>query len=252
LLDITDLEALDEEDWAPIRAISHERSVGYNTLSKPPGLLCDDGNLYWVKDKTQKGTGLSSELIGGRLASLVEAGPPARVVNVPNGIVDGDGNPIQDGLLVGSRDVPGTLNLKDPSIRTDFAPNKVDALTACRVVVLRAWLGLGDPQALIRAKTGEIYAIDFGDAFGNVDTAGSIAVHTLPRIPQDVQSNRRFIIDAVERIEDLSRATILKSVAQMPNGTAWNADLDHRYAVYQWLVARREILRKEVERWLTK
>jgi hypothetical protein len=71
------LSALDARGYTVLDALAHG-GLGRTTHAAPNTFVCSDGKTYWVKGRAQQG--LVAELIAGRLADKVGAGPSARVI----------------------------------------------------------------------------------------------------------------------------------------------------------------------------
>src|SRR5207249_9437325 len=80
-------------------------------LSRPNAFICIDGKTYWIKAKAQQG--LVAELIGGRLAARVHAGPMARIIRVSSDVLPRPGMTELVGVVAGVEDLPGTMNARD-------------------------------------------------------------------------------------------------------------------------------------------
>lgn len=106
------LTGRDRAGYIVIEAITRGTAAQSPTYSRPCTFVCIDGKTYWVKAATQQG--LVAELIAGRLAAAVGAGPVARIVRVPQEVVLANDPAAQlVGIVVGSEDHPDTVNARD-------------------------------------------------------------------------------------------------------------------------------------------
>ena len=79
-LDAAALNKLDGRGYTVLEAITDANLGQPQTYSRPNAFICVDGKTYWVKAKAQQG--LVAELITGRLAARVGAGPIAKIIRV--------------------------------------------------------------------------------------------------------------------------------------------------------------------------
>src|SRR6266540_132125 len=78
-LDLATLSDLDAHGYTVLEALTLVDLPG-TTYARPGKVVCIDGKSYWVKGQSQRG--LVAELIAGRLAAKVSAGPVARVIRM--------------------------------------------------------------------------------------------------------------------------------------------------------------------------
>ncbi len=127
-LDPASVAALDGSGYVVLEALTPGTLRSASTHARPHTFVCIDGKTYWVKGNAQQG--LVAELIAGRLAAMVGAGPPARIVRVTPAVLPATGEAAHlEGIVVGSEDQPGTVNARDlePFVRNGtFQPGAVD------------------------------------------------------------------------------------------------------------------------------
>src|SRR5690242_15551701 len=107
-MDPADIAALDRQGYTVLEALTPGTGQSLETYSKPCTFICIDGKTYWVKDNVQQG--LVAELIAGRLAAKLGAGPTSKIIRVtPEALPDGGADGRFIDLVVGSEDIPGTV-----------------------------------------------------------------------------------------------------------------------------------------------
>jgi len=224
--------------------------------SRPNALVGIDGKTYWAKGNVQQG--LVAELIAGRLAAHVGAGPAAQIIRVTPEILPGDGscNHLL-GVVVGSADQHGMVNARDlaPLLAGGtFDPGAIDPSYRARVVAFHTWLGVGDAQVLVSMTDGKVMSIDHGECFGNVpdpaDAPGVITVD-IPGVDVNVGRESKHVLPAVDRIEAVPEEDILRAVACIPAGAEWRSPSDRRLAIGRWLCQRKGMLRGVMTAWMT-
>jgi len=131
-------------------ALSHG-GLGRPTHAQPNTFVCADGKTYWVKGRAQQG--LVAELIAGRLAAKVGAGPLARVIRVPHEALPTGGQAAHlEGVIVGLEDVPNTVNGRELAgiLGPGVLPAAgIDPVSRALVFVFQTWIGVGDTQVLV-------------------------------------------------------------------------------------------------------
>ncbi len=223
------------------------------TASRTNAFIGIDGKTYWVKANVQQG--LVAELIAGRLAAAVTAGPAAKIIRITSEALPGDGSANHlEGVVCGIEHLEGVVNSKDlgPLLaRGEFAPGLIDAATRARSVVFQTWLGVGDQQVLVSLTNGRIFSIDHGDCFGNLTKPLPIdvVVAPIPGCDTKVGCDVALIDGAVSRIEAISDVDLERAVSQVPSGATWRAPADRRLAIGAWLATRRDGLREAMARW---
>jgi hypothetical protein len=235
-------------------AISYVPMPATGTSSNPRPFICNDGKTYWLK--ASAGQGLAAELIGGRLASQVKAGPGARAINVPAEALpeDGSANHVL-GLVVGIEDQRNCVNARDlePFITNgQFDPAKVDVHSRARVVVFQSWVGVGDQQVMVNLTNGVVMSLDHGECFGSVDAPDdpTAVVTSIPGVPDETGRERPPVNEMVKRIEGLTDDDLMTAVAGVPSGDAWNSDPERRLKIARWLAHRRHRIREVMTNWL--
>lgn len=253
-LDLSALYERDAQGYQVIEALTPTGSRSSSTHARPVSYVCLDGKTYWVKGNAQNG--LVAELIAGRLAAKIGAGPLSRIIRVPDHVAVGaaaTGDP--EGLLVGSEDVPGTMNSKELGSvvqNRTFDPKVVDAASRARVITFHTWIGVGDAQSLVGLTNGIASSIDHGGAFPDPlprGTPGPI-VAPIPGVSDSVGRSRDLILSAVGRIEQLTDDELLDVISCVPSGDSWQSDPSRRLEIGSWLAGRRDQLRLVMEAWL--
>lgn len=250
--DTSRLEALDAQGYLVLEALTTTGLTPSSTYSRPNAFVCIDGRTYWVKSSVQQG--LVAELIAGRLADLVGAGPIARIVRVtPEAAPVGSGNDHLHGVVVGSHDQPATVNCRDLApVLAAGGPVHVDAASRARVVAFQTWLDIGDSQVLVNATDGKVSSIDHGDCFGAMSLPAqppSLVVTDIPSVPAEAGHEPDHVGAAVSKIERVTDSELLKAVAAIPVGDAWRAPVRRRLEIAAWLAARRGTLRVTMKGW---
>jgi hypothetical protein len=251
-MNLVDLQARDAGGWTAIRALSHDRAPPTQSLAAPHAFVCSDGRTYWVKSRAQQG--LVAELVAGRLAGALVAGPSARVIEVPSAALPQDGSAAHlAGTGVGTEDFRDNVNSRDiaPFVQSGaFDPKKLDTASRAAVVVFQSWIGAGDAQVLLNLTTGRVSSIDHGECFGNLaQSAPTPVVTDIPGVDADVGRDRKFVEASVGRAEAISDEDLLDAVARVPNVGEWRADENRRLQIAQWLASRRDELRKVMKAW---
>jgi hypothetical protein len=252
-MDEDDLRRLDAKGYSTLRAVTPDRPSPGNSLARPHSFVCSNGRAYWLKIDSQQG--LASELIAGRLASKLDVGPSAAVVQVdPQALPkDGSANHLQ-GTVVGTQDIPNTVNNKDlqPFMQNgSFDPKMIDQASRAAVVVFQTWIGShGDGQVLVDLTTGRVSTIDHGDCFGALAAGDpTVQVTDIPGVGVDVGRKGSLTEPAIQRIEALSDHELLEAVARVPNDPPWKADESRRLEIARWLATRRDKLRSVITAW---
>jgi hypothetical protein len=250
-VDAAHLQALDSEAPTVLEAIAHVRAPPAASLATPHLFVTSLGTACWVKAQSQHG--LSSELIAGRLASRVDAGPPAHVVRVPREALpaDGSANHLQ-GTLVGSEDIDGAVNNRELHLFgvQQLDPARIDPAQLARVVVFQTWVGLGDLQAIVQLTTGKVYSHDHGECFGSLaDVPPTLNVLDLPGLDRRHGSAGTLVAAAVARVQSITDDELLQAVARVPDGPEWNSDVARRLRIAEWLAGRRAQLPGVMASW---
>ncbi|MCH8877576.1 MAG: hypothetical protein IIA89_12255 [Chloroflexi bacterium] len=253
-MELADLKRLDDDGVEVIEAIAYDRAPPGTTLATPHAFVCDDGKTYWIKREAQNG--LSSELIAARLGKLVGASPAGVPVEVMDGLAPSNVDVSHlIGLGVGIEDTENAQNVKELTQYLNngtFKPSHLDKSSRARIIVFQTWIGISqDTQALVQLSSGKVLSIDHGYAFDSIGNFSKLQVVHLPipGVADDVGTDSADIDRAVSGIERLSDEQLLKSVANVPDEPDWNAALDRRFQVFEWIRFRRDHLREAVEQW---
>lgn len=250
-IDLVTLTSLDAKGYEVREALSWQgRTSG--TFSASHTFLCVDSKTYWVKGKAQQG--LVAELICGRLAAKLGAGPLARIIRVtPEATpADGSANHLL-GVVVGSEDEQNVINSRDLQLLApgDFKPQLVDPEARALVVAFQTWIGLGDVQVLINLKSGKIRSIDHGDCFAATQQplAPTLTVLSIPGVPDTLGNDPPSATAAADQIEAVTDQQILDAVAGIPLGDSWTSPASRRLEIAIWLAARRGMVRGVISQW---
>lgn len=253
-LDMAVLRHLDAQGYRVVDAVTRSVAPKVASHATPHGFVCRDGKTYWVKAQAQRG--LASELIAGRLAFRVGAGPIARVVRVPPEALPTDGSaPHLLGVNVGMLDAPNTENARNLGSMLQakkFDPAIIDGASRALVVAFQAWVCAGDAQVLVNFKTGHVLSIDHGDCFGALGsgaTPGPAAVN-IPGVDPDVGREAQYAERAAAAIQAVSDTDLIEAVAQIPDGQPWSKDESERFAIAEHLAQRRDRMTEVMEPWL--
>jgi hypothetical protein len=220
-------------------------------MSSSNNFICVDGRTYWVKAAAQQG--LVAELIAGRLAQRVGAGPVAKIIRVPLEAAGAAAHLV--GVVVGIQDEPDTANVRElqPFLAGgQFDPASIDSRSRALVVAFQTWLGVGDTQVLINLKDGRVRSIDHGECFSNTAAPGdpSLTLVAIPGVADTTGKERYAVEAAIAAIESVSDRDIMESVAQVPTGEPWRGPVARRVEIASWLSARRDRVRTVMEAWL--
>jgi|GEM_PF-3481443 len=252
-IDQDSIAKLDAKGYRPLLAHTpgRESSASYG---KPRTFVCDDGKKYWLKNGAQ--SGLAAELIGGRLAKTVGAGPGAQIIVVPTAALPTDGSAADlEGLaVVGLENEANTVNRTqlEGMAPDKFDRNLIDAGSRALSVAFQTWIACGDgPQFLVNTNTGAVRSIDFGDCLPKVLPAGppDLRVAPIPGVSNTLGADAQSVEAAVRKIEAVTDQQILAAVAQVPDDPGWDAAIDRRLAIANWLVERRSKVREVMKSW---
>jgi hypothetical protein len=248
-LDINDLAKLDQVVLSPLLAIEDKGNAAIGSFATPRKFLCSDAHLYWVKWQSQHG--LVTELIAGRLASLLGAGPKAEIINIPPGIFNLSGNDINfEGLVVGSQDIPNTENARYISQHLSANQIPLDIPSLCRVIGFQTWLGVSDQQALIELTNGRVFSIDHGDVFSDAQMRRDFNVVLIPQLQINLVKIPLYIYNVIGDIENIADNVILNIVSKVPDEPRWDSSRPRRFGIFDWLRNRRDNIRREMDKWL--
>ncbi len=243
-LDARGYEVREALSWEGRKSVSHSSAHTF---------MCVDGKTYWVKGTAQQG--LVAELICGRLAARVGAGPLARIIRVTPEATPADGSADHLlGVVVGSEDEQNVVNSRDLQKLTpgEFEARLVDAKARALVVAFQTWIGLGDVQVLINLKSGKIRSIDHGDCFTATQQPADPSLTVLPitGVPNGLGSDPTSVASAAGLIEAVTDQQILEAVSGIPIGATWRGPVARRLEIASWLAARRGKVRGVISKWM--
>jgi hypothetical protein len=251
-IELDALAAVDARGYGVLDALSYG-GLRSSTYSQCFTFICVDGKTYWVKAAAQQG--LVAELIAGRLAARVGAGPVAQIIRVVQEALPADGlGSHLLGVVVGSQDERNTVNAREiqPLLGSgQFDPRLLDAGSRALVVAFQTWLGVADTQVLINMKTGQFRSIDHGDCFSNTKdlVQPTLNVLAIPGVPDDVGCDPGSVETAVARIEAVTDQHLIEAVARIPVGEPWRGPSERRLEIANWLAHRRGCLREVLATW---
>jgi hypothetical protein len=250
-VDAAALARLDADGYHVERALTYGGPPPGGSHSTPHAFVCGNARTYWLKRQAQQG--LAAELIASRLGELVQAAPGAVIVELTSQAALADGS--TDDLLgvgVGIEDRPGMDDVKHVTqLRPDgtLDPAKLSPAARGLILIFQTWLGLGDAHFLIDLRTGHILSHDHGE-WGSDPSARTDPIIVSPQwIPADFAQDETVIRPALKRITSISDEAILHAVARMPETPEWNAGLDRRLALAEYLAWRRDRLPEVISGW---
>jgi len=251
-MDAQALAFLDQTPPEILDAIAHVKAPPQASLATPHAFLTTSGMTYWVKAQSQ--FGLETELIAGRLAARMNAGPASAIVRVAPQALPADGSAAHlRGVVVGTVDIPGAINNRELALLgiSVLDPAVIDPFQRAVVVTFQTWIGLDDLQVLIDMTSGRIASHDHGGCFGDVSTSGvpALALLDLPGLDRAHGSYAGHVAAAVARVESISDDELLESVARVPNAPGWNVDAVRRLQIAEWLAHRRDRIAKAMKTW---
>jgi len=251
-IELEALTAVDARGYEVLDALTCDGRRS-STFSQTCTFVCVDSRTYWVKASAQQG--LVAELIAGRLAAQVGAGPAARIIRVPPESMPADGSASHlMGLVVGSEDERNTVNVRDlqPLLGSgQFNPGLVDAGSRALVVAFQTWVGVDDTQVLINMKTGQVRSIDHGACFSSTGQLSppTVIALAIPGVADGVGRDQASIENAVARIEAVTDRHLIEAVTRIPVGEPWRGPSDRRLEIANWLTYRRDKLREVMATW---
>jgi hypothetical protein len=244
----------DARGYTVLDAISpDERGRRSETLSHACVLVAVDGRSYWVKSESQQG--LVSELICARLASVTHAGPAGRILRVTAEAVSSAPDCAHlVGVVFGSQDRADAVNARDIGALIGdqpFDPSVIDAPARARVIAFQTWVGVTDSQVLLSARTGQLWSLDHGDAFGNVDDLNnpSLVITDIPGVSPTVGSRIGDLAAAAVEIESVTETQIIEAVSGIPLGEPWRSPVERRARIVRYLIHRQGRLRGVLTAW---
>lgn len=243
-LDAAGIDALTARSPAPMDSAL--------TYSVPRAFLCTDGGVWWLKSKAQQG--IAVEVIAGRLAKLVGAGPGACPVYVGSDAIAGQLGLLRfEGHVAGIEHRPGVESSKRLArlVGGGGIPVPVNGSSRAIVVAFQTWLNVDDPQVLINILTGDVETHDHGDTFGQLlkGPPSAVVIAKIPGVPDHFGLGRAELDMAIRRIETLTELDILWAVSGLPDGPGWRASFARRLAIAEWLIRRQRRLREVLMGW---
>ena len=222
------------------------------TYSGPRAFLCSDGTIRWLKHKAQQG--LLVEVIGGRLANAVAAGPSCCPVLVTSEAIAGELGLVRfRGHVAGVDHRPGAESSKRLIRLLGAAGTSlpIDSPSRAVAAAFQTWLDVSDPQVLINTLTGTVESFDHGDTFGELRKGppSRVVIAKLPGSPSRLGFTYAELDMAVRRIEALTDLEILEAVAGVPDEPGWQASFARRLAIAEWLIKRKGRLREVLLGW---
>ena len=189
------------------------RLEGSAGVAVPQVMEPDRSTSYWLKGSVQQG--LVCELIIGRLAHMVGAGPLAQIIRVTPGCLPADGSATHvEGVVVGSRKLPDVCNARDLAAllgEKNLPERSIEPASRARVVTFQSWLGIHDGQVLVDVSSGKVFSIDHGDAFHDLTNLGppDVVITSIDQRTDQRIEAWDVIEDAVSRIERISDSQLL-------------------------------------------
>ena len=237
------LHSLDQiliEEIEAVARVDLERFGG--TVGRPIPYFCSDERVYWTKTRAQ--TGLSSELIGNRLAQQLAVGPDTSIIRIdPFLSVVGDST-----RAVGTESLTNVVPSK--GLDLGATPVRISPESRAQVFVFQSWIDMADEQVLIRTTDGRVYSYDHGEAFREIPPGPPrIVLADIGGLRLDWAASYAGGLAMVDAIEALSDYDILVAVAGIPDEIGWNALFERRLAIARWLMKRRDVIRSEYMKW---
>lgn len=247
------LRQLDRVPIEPLLALSRAPYELAITYASPTKVTCADGRLYWLKSRAQRG--LTVELIAGRLLHHLQAGPEARIVEVPPIVFRND--PRMDrfrGPVIGSVDLPDTLSTDQIATFLGggaFDPRIVEPASRARIVAAQTWLNVEDAQVRVGAIDGRVHSVDHGICL-DARLKGrptNVVVTPIPGVSANLGRDWSVMKAAVDLIEAISAEEILACVAGIPDEPGWQSSFERRFAIANWLLKRQFLVGPVMREW---
>lgn len=246
---LDDLAQLDRITVQRLTALAHVRPASNQSYATPHLFATDSGKACWLKKNSQHG--LFAELIAGRLAAKVGAGPKAHVVSVPHAALPAGGAADAfEGLCMGTEDLQNTENSRDLMGRNVVLTDAmIDRDQRALVVAFQTWVGVTDLQVLVDVTNGRIFSHDHGDCFGatNGPTDPALAISPLGGVSDRHGCEPTCVARAIGRVQSCSDDDLLHAVANIP--PEWGADAPRRLSIAEWLAYRRDKLQEAMTAW---
>lgn len=230
--------------------VPHEFLATYATPAKVVG---SDGRMYWIKGKAQ--SGLTVELVTGRLMSRLGAGPNAQMMEVP-AIVFRDDPSLGRfrGPLVGIDHLPETVSTREIGQMIGqgiFDPRRIDPMSRALAVAAQTWMNVEDAQVRVGILDGQVYSVDHGIAL-DARLKGrptNIVISPIPGISTDIGRSWDVMKRAVELIESITELEILAAVSGIPDAPGWQSGFARRLAIAAWLIKRQRYISLSMREW---
>lgn len=251
-IDQESIAKLDDKGYRPL--LAHTPGLeSAPSSTKPRTFVCDDGKKYWLKASAP--SGLAAELIAGRLAKALGAGPGAQVIFVPTAALPVDGSAAHlQGLVVGLENELNVVNRDQLAALAAgmFDRKLIDAGSRALSVAFQTWIACGDgPQFLVNTTTFAVRSIDFGDSLpvGAPGGTPALRVAPIPGVDQAFGSDPKHVEAAVRAIEGVTDQQIVAAVARVPDEPGWNGAIGRRVSIANWLAERRSKVREVMKSW---
>ena len=242
------LRGLNMQGLSPLMALTWAGFAPVETAFRPAKLICSDGNAYWVKSDVQDG--LIAELVAGRIAACLGAGPDANVIFVDESL-GSYLTPPAFGYAVGIQDVSNAVNARD--VHTLGVPHllgMLDGASMARVVAFQTWLGILDNQLMI-LPDGRVVSIDHGACFDDRSMLNPMTVRVVPGVYYGVAKNQEFLEPVISQIEAFSMDKLITAASRVPDEPRWNGSFDRCVKIVNFLDARKSQVRAVLEGWLS-
>lgn len=247
------LRQLDRATSPSLLALAREPHDIHVTYASPARVACSDGHAYWLKARAQRG--LAVELVAGRLLHILNAGPEARVVEVPAVVFWDDPRLGRfSGLVVGSSHLPDTLSTGEIAALLGsghFTADAIDAASRARVVAAQTWMNVDDAQVRVGSLDGRVHSVDHGIALDARlrGRPSNVVVAAIPGVSDNIGRDWSVMKDAVAAIEAVTEAEILGAVAGIPDAPGWQASFERRLAIASWLIKRQPFMGEVMREW---
>lgn len=242
------LHGLNMQGLSSLVALTWAGFAPVETTSKPAKLICSDGHAYWVKSSVQDG--LIAELVAGRIAAYLNAGPDANVIIVDEAL-GAYLTPPDSGYMVGIRDVSDAVNARD--VHTLGVPHllgMIDGASMARVIAFQTWLGILDNQLMI-LPDGTVVSIDHGACFDERSMLNPMMVRFVPGVYFGVAKKREYLEPVIRQIEAFTIDNLITAVSRVPEDVRWNSSPDRCVKIIRFLEARKTQVRAVLEGWLS-
>jgi len=220
----------------------------------PPRYIATNGLNYWLKGNPQAAgphNCLVAELLAGRLGASIGASPPVAVIELPSMAALPEHRQLV-GWCFGSRDIPGSLNIRQFKSRGLAIPLEAfDPTQAALVWAFQVWIGQGDWQCLINSADGRIYSLDH-ENWSSFEAPASPCppVHNHEDLGP-VGCDATAVDRAATIIEAMDEDAILEMCTDVPQLTRLEVPAGHLEAVAESLIRRKHHeVRQRMMEWL--